>query len=81
MRDIIFTGVKRNSPPYFEKFKKDVLGMVRQLGLPTLFYSLSSADTGWISLLQCIGKVVDKVTYSDDFIKNEMSFEKKCQLV
>ena len=71
----------RNSPPYFEKFKKDVLGMVRQLGIPTLFFSLSSADTGWISLLQCIGKVVDKVTYSDDFIKNEMSFEKKCQLV
>ena len=71
----------RNSPPYFEKFKKDVLGMVRQLGILTLFFSLSSADTGWISLLQCLGKVVDKVTYSDDFIKNEMSFEKKCQLV
>ena len=51
--------------------------MVRQLGIPTLFFSLSSADTGWISLLQCIGKVVDKVTYSDDVIKNEMSFEKK----
>ena len=26
-----------NSPPYFEKFKKDVLAMVRQLGIPTLF--------------------------------------------
>ena len=52
----------RNSPPYFEKFKKDVLGMVRLLGIPTLFFSLSSADTGWISLLQCIGKVIDKVT-------------------
>ena len=28
----------RNSPPYFEKFKKDVLAMVRQLGIPTLFF-------------------------------------------
>ena len=31
--------------------------------------------------MQCIGKVVDNVTYTDDFIKNEMTFEKKCQLV
>ena len=46
-----------------------------------LFFSLSSADTGWIPLLQCIGKVVDNVTYTDDFIKNEMTFEKKSQLV
>ena len=64
-----------------EKFKKDMLAMVPQLGIPTLFFSLSSADTGWIPLLRCIGKVVDNVTYTDDFIKNEMTFEKNCQLV
>ena len=54
--------------------------MVRQLGIPTLFFSLSSADTGWIPLLQCIGKVVDNVTYTDEFIKNEMTFEKNVNL-
>ena len=32
----------RNSPPYFEKFKKDVLAMVRQLGIPTLFFFIIS---------------------------------------
>ena len=43
----IFRSI-RNSPPYFEKRKKDVFAMIRQLQLPTWFMSLSSADTKWI---------------------------------
>ena len=44
----------RNSPPYLEKRKKDVFAMIRQLGLPTWFCSLSSADTKWIDLHQIL---------------------------
>jgi len=35
----------RNSPPYLEKRKRDVFAMIRQLGKPTWFFSLSAADT------------------------------------
>ena len=40
----------RNSPPYLEKRKKDVFVMIRQLGIPTWFISLSSADSRWTDL-------------------------------
>ena len=41
----------RNSPAYFETKKKDVMAMVHQLGIPTIFFSLSAADTKWTNLL------------------------------
>ena len=34
----------RGSPPYFEKAKKDIFAMIRQLGPATLFCSFSSAE-------------------------------------
>ena len=71
----------RNSPPYFEQKKKELLGMCRQIGFPTLFFSLSSADTQWPQLIQCLGQLVDGVQYSTDYITTEMTIEKKCQLV
>ena len=71
----------QNTPPYFEAKKKEVLSMVCQLGIPTIFFSMSSADTSWVPLLKCIGLLVDKEVYSDECITNEMSFDNKCQLV
>ena len=55
--------------------------MVHQVGIPTIFFSMSSADTNWVPLLKCLGLLVDKEVYSDECITNEMSFDKKCQLV
>ena len=55
--------------------------MVCQLGNPTIFISLSSADTSWVPLQQALGLLLDEVIYSEDFIKEEMSFEKNCQQV
>ena len=40
----------RGSPPYFEKAKKYIFAMIRQLGTATLFCSFSSAETQWIYL-------------------------------
>ncbi|XP_070548510.1 uncharacterized protein [Ptychodera flava] len=59
----------RNSPPYLEKRKKDVFAMIRQLGLPTWFTSLSSADTKWIDLHRILGVLVDGKHYTDDDLK------------
>lgn len=44
----------RNSPAYLASKKKDVFAMIRQLGLPTWFISLSSADTRWVDLLKTL---------------------------
>ena len=55
--------------------------MVCQLGNPTIFISLSSADTSWVPLQQALGLLLDEAIYSEYFIKEEMGFEKKCQQV
>ena len=70
-----------NTPPYFEKLGRELRAMVRQLGNPTIFISLSAADTSWVPLQQALGHLLDEAIYSEDFIKEEMSFEKKCQQV
>ena len=60
---------------------KELHAMVCQLGNPTIFISLSSADTSWVPLQQALGLLLDEVMYSDNFIKEEMAFEQKCQQV
>ena len=50
----------RGSPPYFEKCKKDLFVMIRQLGNPTWFCSFSAAETRWVHLLKTLGKACRK---------------------
>ncbi|XP_060561861.1 uncharacterized protein LOC132721554 [Ruditapes philippinarum] len=69
----------RNSPAYLETRKKDVFAMIRQLGLPTWFMSLSSADTRWIDLLKVLSKL-NNIEYSEEQISN-MTWENKIKLI
>ena len=61
----------RGSPPYFEKAKKDLFAMIRQLCPATLFYSFSSAETQWIHLLKILGKRLDSKDYCDSELFNQ----------
>ena len=70
----------RNSPAYFETKKKDVMAMVRQLSIPTIFFSLSAADTKWTNLLISLAKLLHNVTYTKSDIEN-MTWEEKCTLI
>ena len=70
----------RNSPAYFETKKKDVMAMVRQLSIPTIFFSLSAADTKWTNLLISLGMLLHNVTYTKSDIEN-MTWEEKCTLI
>ena len=70
----------RGSPPYWENTKKDLYAMIRQLGLPTWFCSLSAAETKWIPLLKVLGKLLKDVTYTDEDIEN-MSWIEKSELI
>ena len=73
--------IYKDIPNTFEKLGRELRAMVHQLGNPTIFISLSSADTSWVPLQQAVGLLLDEVIYRENFIKEEMSFEKKCQQV
>lgn len=75
-----FLTALHGSPSYFEKAKKDLFAMIRQLGPASLFCSFSSAETRWIHLLRILGQVVDHKQYTDDELEN-LNWEEKCRLI
>ena len=75
-----FLRALRGSPPYFEKAKKNLFAMIRQLGQATLFCSFSSAETKWIHLLRILGKLIDNREYTDDELEN-LNWDEKCRLI
>ena len=44
------------SPSYWQKFMYQVVAMVKQLGIPTWFMTLSCADLRWLELFQIIAR-------------------------
>ena len=70
----------RGSPPYFEKAKKDLFTLIRQLGTASLFCNFSSAETQWIHLLRILGQVIDKKEYTDNELEN-LNWEENCRLI
>ena len=65
----------RGSPAYFQKVMYDVLAMIRQLGLPTWFLTLSAADMQWPDVIQTIARQYG-TTLTEEDVKS-MSFEEK----
>ena len=74
-----FLRALRGSPPYFEKAKKDIFAMIRQLGPATLFCSFLSVETQWIHL-RILGHLVDNKGYSDNELEN-LNWKEKCRLI
>lgn len=70
----------RNSPPYLQQKKKEAFAMIRQLGFPSLFISLSLAETKWYELLRALGKNVHKRIYTDAEI-DKMNWQTKTDLI
>lgn len=54
----VLRGIK-NSPAHWEAEKKKLLAIVRQFGGPTLFVTLSAAETKWPELIKFLKKTVD----------------------
>ena len=65
----------RGSPAYFQRVMYDVLGMIRQLGLPTWFLTLSAADMQWPDVIQTIARQYG-TTFTDEQVA-AMSFDEK----
>lgn len=55
-------GNVRSSPAYWKTEKSNVMAMIRQLGVPHLFVTLSAAETKWKELIVILKKIVDHET-------------------
>ena len=65
----------RGSPPYYQRTFYDLLAMIRQLGTPTWFFTLSAADMKWPDMIQIIARQYG-VNYSDEDVA-ALSFDEK----
>ncbi|XP_050303800.1 uncharacterized protein LOC126741439 [Anthonomus grandis grandis] len=54
-----FLSKVKNSPAYWKQEKTKLLCMIRQFGIPTLFFTISAAETAWPELIAILAKVVD----------------------
>ena len=71
-------GIK-GTPAYWKKFLFDVLAMVKQLGCPTFFMTLSSADLRWNELISIIAKLNNLKLSKEDIEK--IPYHDKCKLL
>ena len=74
-----FMNTIKGTPAYWKKFLLEVLAMVRQLGLPMFFMTLSCADLRWIELPMIMSKL-NCMNKTDEEIKNK-NYEERCNLL
>ena len=67
------------TPPYWQKFMYEILAMVKQLGIPTWFMTLSCADLRWPELFQIIARIQGKMMTNEEV--DALSYNEKCQMV
>lgn len=59
-RNLSFLKTIPNSMQYWQYRKRDVFAMIRQLGKPTMFMTLSASETRWPELLNILAKLSDE---------------------
>ena len=74
-----FMNTIKGTPAYWKKFQCEVLAMVKQLGVPTFFLTLSSADLRWNDLVTIISKL-NGLHLSKEDIAN-LSYHDRCNLL
>ena len=71
-----FMNAIKGTSAYWKKFLHEVLAMVKQLGIPTFFLTLSCADLRWNELISIISKL-NGLNISEEDI-DEMSYHERC---
>ena len=66
----------RGTPAYWQKVHYEVLAMIRQLGIPTWFLTLSAADMKWPEVIQIIARQYG--TFLSEEEVSNLSWEEKC---
>ena len=67
------------TPPYWQKFMYEVVAMVKQLGIPTWFMTLSCADLRWPELFQIIARTQGKNISNEEV--DALSYNEKCSML
>ena len=63
----------KRTPAYWNRFQLEVLAIIKQLGLPTFFITLSCADLRWHELIEIIHKLNEgDILTDDDFDKTKI---------
>ena len=74
----LMSSVKETSA-YWKQFLCDVLAMVKQLGIPTFFLTLSCADRRWEELPYIINNL-NNLRLSEEGLK-KLSYQERCNLL
>ena len=67
------------TPPYWQKFMYEVVAMVKQLGIPSWFMTLSCADLRWPELFQLIARTQGK-NINDEQV-DALSYTERCAML
>ena len=70
----------RNSPAFWEEHKKKGMAMLRQIGCPTFFLTLSAAESRWEELLVMLKKTVYNEDITEEQARN-MRYQEKYDLI
>ena len=70
----------RGTPAFWENSKREVMAMMRQLGIPTLFMTFSAADRRWIEIDNAILVQQGKPPMTAEEHKN-MTWEDHCRII
>ena len=69
----------KETPAYWNKFFHEVLAMVKLLGPPTFFLTLSCADLRWNELISIISKLEGSVLSEDEI--QDLPHQDRCKLL
>ena len=67
----------KGTPAYWKIILHDVLAMVKQLGLPTFFHTLSCADLQWKELILIISRL-NGINLDEN---SEIDYFRKCEIL
>ena len=71
-----FMNSIKGTPAYWKKFLHEVLAMVKQLGLPTFFMTLSCADLKWNELISIISTLKGETLQKEEI--NRLDYFQRC---
>ena len=69
----------KGTPAYWKIFQGEVLAMIRQLGCPTFFLTLSSAELHWNELIAILTQL-NGSPLSEEQINN-LSYHERCEIL
>ena len=72
-----FMTTVKGTPAYWQHMLSDVLAMVKQLGIPSYFMTLSCADLRWNELVTIISKLKGENISAEEI--DNLSYAKRCE--